>query len=280
MVYSTYRKLFGLFILTTACIAYALVSQCANLLFIPGVPLFQPPFGAPGNILLAILIGAALGLLLGWSESGVVSVLLASLLGAFFIAIATLLTGEDETVTQAQKVTAVAIIYVPTAGALAPVFMLFRWLISREVSAYRDASHYPSASQDTKNKLLSPCFQRFAWPAAILLICAALGLTSLYPKLARSVTPIMQVMIQQGLQSQTIQDLPVPLRPPDVKMFTTRARGTYTLQWDRDEHNQFAIPRPAGNFSEQSTVIARFEDGYLLACMFPSRMGQPTCRDF
>jgi len=142
----TYRKLASLVIFTCACFAYALVSQGANPLFLRGVPLYQPPLGAAGNILLAIVVGSVLGLLLGWSESGPVSVLWASLLGAGFISAATLLTGQDPSVTQAHRVTAVALIFVPVAGLLFPGLLAFRWLASREVMAYREAQKgHPSA---------------------------------------------------------------------------------------------------------------------------------------
>lgn len=267
---STYRKLSALLIFTGACFAYILVSQGINHVFMPGLPLYQPPFGPLGNILLGILVGASVGLVLGWFETGGVSVLLASLLGALFMAIATLLSGKDDSVTQAHRLTATLIIFVPIAGALAPGLILFRWLTGREVMAYREAQKgHPN-----------PPFQRYFWPVATLLVCAGFGITSLYPELGRSAAPRMQDLIQQGMRSQSAEKLPASFRSPDVNMFSEKAKGPYTLQWDPDKTNQFAIPRPVTNFAEQSTVIARFANGYILACMFPGKNSQPTCRDF
>jgi len=270
MTHPAYRKWFGILFVTATGFTFALISQVINLLFMPGIPLYQPPFGALGNTLLYAIIGFALGILVAWPETGSVGVLWSSLLGSLFIVIASLLIGEDQSVTIAHKLAALIIIFVPTAGALAPLMILLRWIIGREVFAYRDAC----AGRPT------PPFRRYAFPVGLVLIAGALGITALYNDVGRAVTTRMHLLIQQGMQVQSAAVVPASLNPPDVNDFLNMARGSYTLQWDRDEKNRFAIPRPAGNFYDQSTVIARFENGYLLACMFPSKTGQPTCRDF
>lgn len=236
----------------------------------PGIPLYQPPFGAMGNILMALFIGASLGIIVAWSESGGVGVLWSSMLGALFIAIATLFIGQSESGEFWRKFAAVVVILVPTAAALAPIMILFRWAISREEQSFRDALRgYSTAS-----------FRRIALPASLVLVAGVFGLFSLYNDLGRAVIRQMDLLIQQGRRNQSNETLPDPLRPPDVTQFSEQGNGPYTLQWEKDDQNQFAIPRPAGNAFEPSIVIARFDSGYLLVCMYPGKTGQPTCRDF
>jgi hypothetical protein len=268
MSYPTYRRWFSLALGTLTGFLYGLISQEINHLFMPGIPLYQPPLGPAGNIALAALAGAALGAVTGWMDSGGFSVLLSSLLGAGFMSAATLLSGQDASISFSHRLTAVAIIFVPTAGLLAPLLIFFRWLVTREETAYRD----------TQTGRPLPPFRRYYLPVALLLTASALGLLDLYPAMGRAVTPRMHQLIQQGLESPG--SLPAPFQPPDVESFAERARGPYTLQWAKDYENQFAIPRPAGDPADQSTVIARFDNGYLLVCMFPGKTGTPTCRDF
>jgi hypothetical protein len=270
MDYPSYRRCFGLVYGGIAGFAFALISQGINLLFMPGTPLYQPPLGLVGNVLLISAVCLLLGLTTAWAESGGVSVLWSSLLGALFVSIGTFLSGQDSGIAAAHRAAAVIFIFLPISGATAIPLILLRWVVTREENAYREA----------RAGMPTPRLRRYLLPVGLVLVTAALGLTSLYNDIGRSVTPQMHRLIQQGMQAQGADALPAALQPPDVDQFFERASGPYTLQWDRDEANQFAIPRPASNMQEQSTVIARFENGYLLACMFPGKTGPPTCRDF
>jgi hypothetical protein len=87
-------------------------------------------------------------------------------------------------------------------------------------------------------------------------------------------------LIKEGRKAQTTEMLPSSLRPPDVDLFLQKAGAAYTLQWDEDDTNRFAIPRPATSPFDQSTVIARFDNGWWLVCMFPRPEAAPECRDF
>ncbi len=278
MPYPSYRRWFGLLIGTITGFAYALISQGINHVIMPGIPLYQPPFGAFGNILLFTCIGTAIGAATALMESGAASVLWSSLLGALFMAVATMLTGRNESVSWSHRAAAIILIFMPTAGALAVPLIVFRWIISREEQAYREthAGLLAFRQQPGLRRLL----RRNALPVGLVLLAAVLGLTAMYNDFGQAVTPQMHRLIQQGMQAQSREALPAAIQPPDVGQFRERAEGPYTLQWDKDEKNQFAIPRPASNMGDQSTVIARFANGYLLACMFPGKTATPTCRDF
>lgn len=270
MSYITHRRLFGLIFGTLTGLAYGLVSQCGNAVIMPGVPLYQPPLGMFGNLALFTIIGALLGLAAAWSDTSIKGVLLSSAVGALLLSIVNLLTGQ---MTGAQiitrKITALLIIFAPTMAGIALLMFVFRWITDREEATYRERySGFPT------NRLA-----RAGIPLLLVLSFALLGLTSIYNAQARSATTRMHTLIQQAAPAQqSTEALPKPLQPPNVTMFQARGRGAYQLQWDKDETNKYAIPRPAG--SDQSTVIAHFDNGYLLVCLFATQGGDPECRDF
>ena len=76
MTEQRYRRAAGALIGIMFGFAYTLVSQLINRLALPGIPLYQPPLGPVGNILLGLLAGAGLGLLCAWPASGAKGILL------------------------------------------------------------------------------------------------------------------------------------------------------------------------------------------------------------
>lgn len=73
-----YRRLMGVVLGG----ASGLVSQWINRVYLPGAPLYQPPFGPAGNSLLFALGGALLGQICAWPTGGVQGTFLASALSA------------------------------------------------------------------------------------------------------------------------------------------------------------------------------------------------------
>lgn len=266
---ATYRRWFGLFFGAIIGFVCLLVSQTVNHLVLPTIPLYQPPFGMWGNIALGTLLGMLLGLLTAWSDTGVRGVIWSSLLGALAVTIPLLLTSSQSMHTQIIKITAVLIIFIPTAALLAPALMLLRWEITREEDAFREQ----------RNGLLTTPLARLALPASMLVVAALLGLTVLYNDLAQSAMPRMQAILQQGQVAPDAASLPAVLRPPNVESFSAHAQQPYALEWDKDDDNRYAIPRPATNTFDQSIVIAHFADGYRLVCLFYDTTSDPECRE-
>jgi hypothetical protein len=266
-----HRRRFGVLLGALVGLVFGVISQYINFLVLPGYPLYQPPLGAAGNTLLILLLGVCLGLIVTWAETGARGVILGCLFGALLIDISVLLSGRTAPEAWSTKIAAVLIIFVPIAGALAPLLAAYRWIASREEYAFRDSrSAQPPGA-----------FQRFAPPAALVIVMAALGLTAMFGRLGRINVPRMQAMIEAGLSATSVEALPKPLTPEyGVEYFLQKAQRPYTLQWDKDEINRYAIPRPGSNQSEQSTVVARFGNGYLLACMYANTVSEPECRDF
>jgi hypothetical protein len=276
MSHHNYRRLFGLLLGSLTGLIYGLVSQTLNTLIMLGIPLYQPPFGMAGNLALCILIGAVLGLVDAWSEVGARGVIWSSVLSTLLVSVATLLSGGTGANILTMKVTAVIALLLPMIGLLAPIMIVFRWIVSREENAYRE-------------KLAGftlPILHRVGIPLALLILSAWVGTASLLNDTAQAVLPRMQALIQQGQQAAASTTdssganaaLPAPLQPDNVTQFIQRGQGSYALQWDRDENNRYAIPRPPG--PDQSTVIAHFDGGYLLVCVFSGPDFPPECRDF
>ncbi len=270
MPYPTHRRLFGLLLGALTGLAFGLVSQNINYLFMPGVPVHRPPFGPVWNILLGVLVGALLGLITAWNSVNVKGVLLGSLSAALFVAVSTFFGGTTSMEALATRVIGLLIIFVPTTALLSVALIIFRWITDREEDAYRETIHWKPPAR----------LPRIALPALYVLAAAILGLSAMYNDLARAVTPRMMQLIEAAQMAQSAEQLPEALRVERVRYAFENVGAAFTLQWDKDDRNQFAIARPNTSPFDQSTVIARFENGYILACMYPSKTHEPRCVDF
>lgn len=267
---TTYRRCFGIIYGALLGLLFTGIMQGINHLVLPGVPLYQPPFGLTLNILAGMLVGLATVGLDAWPETPFRGVLFASLLGALIVAVATLLTGQTGAGVWALKTTATLLVLVPVAALLALPLLFLRWLIDREENDYRE----------TGSAFLSRPGPGAFLPVGVLMIAGGLGLLGLYQPLARTVLPRMHTLIQFGQQAAGPEALPNELRPPNVTGFSDYGGGPYELEWDKDETNRFEIPRPNTPYAQQSIAIAHFSNAYLLVCMFPGGGGQVECRDF
>ena len=90
----------------------------------------------------------------------------------------------------------------------------------------------------------------------------------------------MHALLQAGLATTTAADLPPPLTDPEIGSFQARAQGPYTLEWTNKDLNRFRIPRPGRNFDFHAVVLARFANGWRLACLFITPDEPPGCRSY
>lgn len=260
----SYRRKWGFFLGLSTALAFALVSQGINFVVMPGVPLYMSPFGAGGNILLGVLLGAAVGMLAAWPENFFIGILLSSLIGWLAVAVASYFTGQ--TASAAYKFAALVIILVPMVGFFVPFMALFRWIVVREEKAHIE--------QQRIGDSWSPA--RLLLPAVLLVVAAWLGYFNLYPPRGQNAVTRMHQMIEMTTGSEA---LPGPLSSPNVIGFREKASRRFTIRWDPDESNRFAIPRPAGN-DPASAVITSFDNGWTLVCIFTSPDRPPNCRGF
>jgi len=143
---------------------------------------------------------------------------------------------------------------------------LLRWVVNREVEGRVDRT----------NLIL-----RLWVPLGLLALVGLLGSMARYPKWGLEEVSRMHAMLQTGLATSQTGALPAPLQPRRVGGFLERARGNYELRWEDQNINRFAIPRGASRDArEESALIAYFETGWSLVCIYPDAQAEPACKGF
>lgn len=263
---SSYRRKWGFFLGLATALAFTLVSQGINFLVMPGVPLYLPPFGAVGNVVLGVLLGVLIGVVATWPENFFIGVLLSSLIGWIAVSVASIFTGQMEQQAAVNRAAALVIIALPMVGFFVPLMAFFRWIVVREEKASIEQQRLGTPWRAT----------RLILPLVLLLIAGWLGYFNRYPPRGQNAVTRMHQMLQTASESQ---ELPGPLGPPNITDFRERASQNYTIRWDPDDSNRFAIPRPSGN-DPASAVITTFDNGWMLVCIFTSPDRPPNCRGF
>lgn len=270
MYMPVYRRQFGLILGAITGFTAGLVLQGINPLLMPGVPLYQPPFGLVMNTLLCLITGALLGAVTAWPDIGIKGILLGAFTGALIIVVITLVSGSSDSEIMSQRALVLFLILAPLMGMLAPVLIFFRWIVSREEMTLLESN---AGFQSSK-------VRRWVLPALLVITAGLLGLIAIQPEMARSVLPNMHMLIQSGQQAQNVEALPEPLKSKEVTHFLDQGMGRYVLEWQKDDQNQYLVARPLAPLDQQSTVIAHYANGYVLVCRFPGKTGQPNCKDF
>ena len=243
-------------------LAFGLVSQYGNALMLPGIPLYQPPFGAVGNLLMCVAIGAVLGLATGWPNGAIVGALVGCVAGGALFEAAIMLTGENTPNVVAAKAGSILLTFLPIAATMIVPVGIFRWVVSKEESAKRDGA---------------PAWKRIPLPVLLVLVVGALGALLFFPERGRIVLPRMNAIVQAGLNAADRSALPAQFQAIDVPGYPEQAKGSYTLDWQGERMGRFGIPRPTANEREQSAVIARFDGGWSFVCLFITPDAEPRC---
>ena len=260
MTEQRYRRAAGALIGMMFGFAYALVSQGINRLALPGIPLYQPPLGPAGNILLGLLAGAGLGLLCAWPASAAKGILLGGAASAAAIFAFTLLRmGAGAASTLVGLVLSAPVAWVSVLG-----MAVVRWLVDRQVEARRESA---------------PLLRRLRLPLILAGIAGFAAIFVLFSADARLELRRTHDMIQAGLAAGDAASLPAPLQASSVTKFPT-GRSPYTLEWTNVELDRFIELRPAANYDQQAVVIARFENGLMLACIFTAPRATPSCGSY
>ena len=261
----TYRRWAGLILGALIGLAFGGISQVANPLLLPGIPLYQPPFGPIGNSLLALLMGALLGLLCAWVEPSIPGILLSAGTGAALALLVAMNIGRTPLFMLPATAIGVIFLWLPFTGMLFPIMALVRATINK--------------LSDSRNERLTPLSR--GWLPLLLVVAAGtLGWTLVLTVPARTVMARHQQLLTQGLAAVSTDELPAPLRGKDVTDFRSHASQNYQLAWENKNLTVYAIPRPAGPEHEISVVIARFDNGWNLVCLYPNPQGEPRCRSF
>ncbi len=263
---SAQRRWSGLILGAMLGLAYGVISQFINTWVQPGLHYYQPPLGVAGNILLFCLMGAALGLVCAWAQSSANGVIIGGAVMAVVVLLAAHLTGKQLAEGLSGKILITFFLFFPFAGGCVPIAWLFRWAVNEQ-------------GEEIERFILHP---RRAWaPLLIVVMCAALGLLSLYRPEARQLLLQTDQMMRSALQAGSPDDLPAPLRPKDVMNFRQQAgSGEYSLQWVKEGLNIYAIPAVATADYEKSAVITRFASGWTVVCLYPRADYAPECRGY
>jgi hypothetical protein len=239
---------------------YAFVAEQINRMSLPGVPLPDPPGGMWGYYLGAIVVGALVGLVCVWPRN----IWLGSALGGLLGSALTFLAPWQPALNSFSSSSGISVITIYFSLAL--VLMPFVLLIRLSVNGL-------SVNGES---WLSP--RRMGWPLLTILIVVWLGSTNLYSVSVREAFYITQKLIQQGIESPSQSQLPESLQP--VQGFKPNAAGSYTLEWSRSTA-KFTGPRPVVDRPNTDfLIIARFRNGFSLACDFPPGVQQPPCANF
>ena len=250
-------------------LAYGLVSQWINAVAVPGVPFYQPPFGPLGNTVLSFAVGALLGLAAAWPDDAFVGVLAGCAAGAVLVELVVLLTGQVGSRMMAAKATLTVFTFLPFAAILVVPIGLVRWAIGKQEDLRSDGA---------------PAWKRVLLPLLLLLVAGALGAPALYPARGQTVVARMNAIVQAALPAADRSALPAQFGGETIQAivvpgYPERAKGDYTLDWKKSELGRFAIPRPIHNESEQSAVVARFDNGWEFVCLFITSNADPRCAE-
>ena len=265
MTKQAYRRLAGLILGAVIGLIFGGISQGVNPALMPGVPLYQPPFGLIGNAALMIGLGGLLGLFSAWTEPSVPGILLSGAAAAAVLLITNLFTDQLPALMAAANTIVALFLLLPFAAMAAVGTGLVRTAVNN-LTDYRNLS------------ILHP---RRWWLVVLILIAAAgLGYATVLPPSARTVLLRTQDMLQQGLAVTTPAELPAPLQGKGMDDFLAHASPGYTLDWENKNLTRFAIPRPSGPEYLMSVAVVRFDNGWNMACLYPDAEAEPRCHSF
>jgi hypothetical protein len=254
-----YRRLVGTGLGAIPGLVYFLVSQGINAIFLPDIPLFQPPAGFWGNVALGALWGGVLGLICAWPYSTAAGVVLASI-ASISVSIVRGLAGIDESLSR--LVIIAVVLGVPTAFLMVPAMMALRWAINGLV----DLRSHPTSRHE-----------RWRSPLILLALVAVVAAFSLYNAKARTLLARTNDTLQAGLAAASAADLPGPLQTLRSGSFLANASDGYSLEWTETDLDRFIDLRPSSNYSDHSAVLVRFDNGLSMVCLYPGVDVRPNC---
>jgi hypothetical protein len=265
LVYDLNRRRHGLVIGLAAGLVYGLVAHGANLALLPGIALYQPPFGWLGNTLLWTVVGGLLGLICAWPSSSIYGVVVASLVAGLMLQISTLLSGHIN-LNLWRKLIGAAGLYLPFAAMASPLLGLLRGAVNEQREWYQQ---------------VWVSWRRLRLPLLFVGVIAGLATLWVYPAEGIDITRRLDALIQLGLEAgKDPAGLPTALKDPLVGAFTEKATPAYQLEFSRQDLNRFQIPyAPQGDFQPAGS-IARFSSGWALVCVYVNPIEAPFCRGF
>ncbi len=261
MDYNSHRRRTGLIIGLALGIGYSLTANLINRLALPDIPLYTPPPGAIGLIVITALMFGLLGLIAAWPDESLPGVLLSGLIGSIISSVWILINESNKFA----ALTLLVVIFLPRMFFYLPFGGLVRWLIHK--------IDQPTSRPVAPVRKLIPVFLAF-----VFMIGA--GSFAALPKETRTALVKMDVLLKTGMESQAASraDLPKPLQP--IAGFIQNAKGEYSYIIGSDP-DALPVQRPMVEYGElEPFIIVKFENGFRFGCVFSPPYIQPACIDF
>lgn len=265
MTKTTYRRLNGCIVGGLIGLILTLTSMLVRVIPLSNLPLYLPPLGLVVNSLLGMAAGMLLGLVSAWTDSSEPGPIIAAGVGAIAFLLIAFISGQTPLFMVPATLVTTIFLMLPFGAMLLPLTALIRVAVNRWAD-YR------------RNSIFQP--RRWVW--TFLLLAAAFGAGNLFrlsPE-AQIMLRREQTLIQAGLQSSSADALPQSLRGPEMADFLGHASPNYELEWQNKNLSLYGIPRPAMPEYEMGVVIAHFDNGWVLVCLYPNTELDPRCRGF
>ena len=247
----------GLFLGT----GYALTSNLINRLVLPGIPLYTPPPGVAGLIVVTILMFGVLGSIATWTDEALPGVLLSGFIGSLISSAWNLATETDKFA----ALTLVVVIFMPRVFFYLPFGGTVRWLTHTLTQ--------PTPKSTAPLRKLIPTFLVF-----IFMVVA--GMFAILPKETRSALVRMDVLLQTGINSRATSRSQLPKSFQSVNGFIRNAKGDYRYTIGSNP-DVLPVQRPfVGYGVPEPFIIVRFENGFRFGCVFSPPYIEPACADF
>ncbi|MFZ2488014.1 MAG: hypothetical protein WAZ19_07805 [Anaerolineae bacterium] len=253
------RRTFGILLGTLLGFTYTLVSQGVNLIALPDVPLYQPPFGFLGNVAFGAVWGAVLGLLCTLPDSTTAGIVIASIASVFMTVIRSLI-GVSESAFE--LIIVGLVLGIPAAVIMSPVMTALRWMANTQVELRKQAFFTKARARG---------------PLTLLLLTAFLAVFSLYNTTARTLLVRMNQDIQRSLAAVRLDELAAEFQRLREGDFLRDASKAYTLEWTESDLDRFIDLRPANNYEDHSAIITRFNNTRTMVCLYPTVDSRPNC---
>jgi hypothetical protein len=261
----TYRRWTGLILGGILGLIIGILSQTINHFLLPEIPFYAGPLGIFGNIAIITLTGIFIGLICSWMEPSIIGVLLSACIGAIIVLVIGLREGQLPIFMVPATILISLSLLVPLTGMLVMITAPFRIAVNLHTDYRREGFFYPTR-----------------WWLTIILLGTAV-LSGYSTKLSTSDQQVVvnaHQLIQKGLAATTVDELPKPLQGNLVDNFFDNAVSQYSVQWTNLGIEKYTIPRYYSAEEDFSIVIFRFENRWILVCLYSNPDTQPGCKSF
>lgn len=255
------RRVLGIIFGMILGLAYGAISQWINSIYLPEVPLFAPPPGRFGTLIIYIFTGGALGFLVTWPEEFLLGVIISSVSGTLVSSLVSLLIESGTLDNLIGNAAVLLITFLPRIFFFVPATILVRWVVSMWE---KETLYAPYSLNKRLGSLL-----------LLVIIGIGVGMFSLLPVQTRRTLANLNELILEGKQASSIAGLPAALQTVDG--FIQNSGTPYSLLILSDS-TQVPIPRATVGFSQDELAIeVLFTNGYRFGCVYLPTDKLPSC---